>query len=220
MSRVRSLLRRRAADPLPQEAPDAVAVAPEPVAADPDPRGWDVAPPERTPAVAPAELPELVAEVDPTPSTEPAEPAELAEPKTAPPMGWGAVHVGGGDLVALSHAYAAAGRLHEAALAQWAADLQLVAPHLGSRAAELCDAVESLSPLDPQSALTAARAALASLVDEDVPVLSLLGPTSHLADRSGASLRPRQMHQERRRAARGRAARARRHPGGCRSPGR
>lgn len=92
-----------------------------------------------------------------------------------------AVHVGGSDLVALSHAFATAGRLHEAALAQWAADLQLVGPHLGHRAAELCSTLESLSPVDPQSALTAARAAISSLVDEGVPVLSLLGPTSHLA---------------------------------------
>ncbi len=90
------------------------------------------------------------------------------------------VHVGGSDLVGLSHSLAAAGRMHDAALAQWAADLQVLRPHLGHRAVELCATLASLAPVDPRMAVSGARAAAASLVDSELPVLSLLGPTSHL----------------------------------------
>ena len=110
---------------------------------------------------------------------------------SVPPSAPSAVHVGGSDLVTLSHALTAAGRLHEATLAQWAADLHLVGPHLGPRAAELIDVLESLAPLDPQAALASARAAVASLVDEDVPVLSMLGPTWHLASHGRTTDSPR-----------------------------
>ncbi len=115
--------------------------------------------------------------VEATDSSE-AEVDESRLPAVPTPSG---VPVGGSDLVTLSHSLAAAGRVHEAALAQWAADLQLLRPHLGARAADLCAALESLSPLDAQSAVAGARTAVASLVDRDLPVLSLLGPTAHLA---------------------------------------
>lgn len=161
MPRVLPLLRRRPADELPPVLTDAGVAS-----------GASGAPVEQV-----VEQP-----------GEPAETVDLSSPPLAQP---GAVYVGGGDLVSLSHAHAATGNLHQAALAQWAADLQLVRPHLGERAAELCSTLESLSPLDPQSALAGARAALSSLIDEDVPVLALLGPTAHLSRRPGGSTTPR-----------------------------
>lgn len=81
----------------------------------------------------------------------------------------------------LSRCLAGAGRLREAVLAMWAADLRRLAPLVGDRATELYDALGSLAPADAASALTAARAVAAGLVSHDVVLDEVLDDASHLA---------------------------------------
>lgn len=90
------------------------------------------------------------------------------------------------DYADLSRALAAAGRLREAALAQWAADLRVLAPLLAGRGELLHDGLASLAPVDVAGAVTAARAVAAGLLRPDSDVLASLDDLDHLARRPAA----------------------------------
>jgi hypothetical protein len=93
------------------------------------------------------------------------------------------------DYADLSRAFAGAGRLREAVLAQWAADLRVLAPLLAGREQALHDGLAGLAPADAASAITAARAVAAGLLTPGVEVTAVLADAGHLSDpaaRTGA----------------------------------
>lgn len=96
----------------------------------------------------------------------------------------------------LSYRLASAGRMREAALAQWAADLRVLGPVLTGRVDELYPDLAKLAPADVAGAVASARAVALALVDD--PEAVVLTPLTHLVVRSdggpapdgGASPRP------------------------------
>jgi hypothetical protein len=97
----------------------------------------------------------------------------------------------------LAFRLAGAGRIREAALAQWAADLRALAPALRGRVDELCGALGDLAPADAAGAVASARAVATALSPEAAAVP--LVPLTHLVVRDedgpapdgGAPLAPR-----------------------------
>ncbi len=81
----------------------------------------------------------------------------------------------------LSRTLARQGRLREAALAQWAADLRILGPLLEERGDELCEALAGLAPADPGMAVSGARAVASALVGPSVAVTAMLPDASHLS---------------------------------------
>jgi hypothetical protein len=192
-----------AVEPEPEPDPEPMAVEPvviEPVVIEP-PAVLEVEPllvepiviphpAELDPAPEPDPLPPVVfapmIEVEPLVAPAPAAAVPPPAPEPAPPV----ADESGPDHTA--HAYAAlsrllagAGRLREAALAQWAADLRVLAPLLGDRAVDLHQAMTALAPADPAAAVSGARAVASSLVDPalsgGMAVTAMLGDTSHLS---------------------------------------
>ena len=96
----------------------------------------------------------------------------------------------------LSYRLAAAGRIREATLAQWAADLRALAPVLRGRVDDLCSALGELAPADAAGAVASARAVATSLSADAAAVV--LVPLTHLVVREddgpapdgGASISP------------------------------
>lgn len=82
---------------------------------------------------------------------------------------------------AASRTLAAAGRPERAALARWAADLDVLAPLLAGRHAELVGLLADLPRgADAADTLALARAAALSLLDPARPVAPVLPPADHL----------------------------------------
>lgn len=82
----------------------------------------------------------------------------------------------------LSRDLAAAGRPDRAALAQWAADLHVLAPHLEGRRSELADRLSRLPTDTPLATLARAREIALSLVaDTTGSVTAMLVPADHVA---------------------------------------
>jgi hypothetical protein len=156
--------RRRAAETMPPIIDD-IEEGEQPVT----PRPWVAAPAELPgAAVAPEPVVEVIDVVDAV------DDAEVARHYTD-----------------LSRTLAEAGRLPEAALAQWAADLRLLAPLLGDRAHELSDALGGLGPADvdltdPAGVVTSARAVAAGLLAPASVPADLLPDVSHLVASPGA----------------------------------
>lgn len=130
--------------------------------------------------------PEAVAaspRVEPTAPVTPVTPVPVA-PVVAPPVASTPPQrdrVAEGYL-ALSQELAGAGRLREAALTQWAADLRALQPLLEGREQELYDALQALAPADVAGAVTAARSVAASLLGPEVDVRTILADARHLGD--------------------------------------
>ena len=89
----------------------------------------------------------------------------------------------------LSRSLARSGRLREAALAQWAADLRVLGPLLEGRGAELCAAVADLAGANASAMVTEARAAASALVGPSVSVTAMLPDASHLKAPNGPAAR-------------------------------
>lgn len=107
---------------------------------------------------------------------------ELGEPgaellATAPPVVDRHAHA----YAELSRSLARAGRLREATLAQWAADLRVLGPLLVGRHDELSEALAGLSPADAHMAIAGARAVASSLVGPSIAVTAMLADASHLS---------------------------------------
>ena len=81
----------------------------------------------------------------------------------------------------LSYRLASAGRIREAALAQWAADLRVLAPAMRGRVDELCLSLGDLAPADAAGAVASARAVAFSLTED--PAALVLTPLTHLVVR-------------------------------------
>ncbi|QCW51821.2 hypothetical protein FE634_17925 [Nocardioides dongxiaopingii] len=81
----------------------------------------------------------------------------------------------------LSRSLARTGRLREAVLAQWAADVRVLAPLLAGRGDELCAALGRIDPDDPASTLVRARAAASALVGPSFALSALLADVAHLS---------------------------------------
>ncbi|WP_134766821.1 hypothetical protein [Nocardioides sp. 1609] len=81
----------------------------------------------------------------------------------------------------LSRSLAGTGRTREAVLAQWAADVRVLAPLLADRGDELCAALGTIDPADPVATLLGARAAASALVGPSFAVSALLADVSHLS---------------------------------------
>lgn len=82
----------------------------------------------------------------------------------------------------LSRDLAAEGRTERAALAQWAADLHVLAPHLSGRQAELAERLARLPADTPAATLARAREIALSLVaDSTGSVTAMLVPADHVA---------------------------------------
>ncbi len=107
---------------------------------------------------------------------------EPAPRTTTPDYGSAALEV---EFRWLSRSLARDQRPVQAALAQWAADVLVLAPLLGERSGELPGLLDSLAPVDPRGAVVAARAAALSLVRHPGFDLSMLGPTEHLDTTAG-----------------------------------
>lgn len=88
----------------------------------------------------------------------------------------------------LSYRLAGAGRIREAALAQWAADLRALAPVLRDRVDELCGLLGELAPADAAGAVASARAVAVSLGERAAAVP--LAPLTHLVVRDGEGPAP------------------------------
>ncbi|TIC88427.1 hypothetical protein E8D34_05760 [Nocardioides sp. GY 10113] len=141
-------------------APAAIATAP----ADPEPVS----------AVAPfgafAEIPAVVEIAEVAEIVEIAHVAEVAAPASAAAVGY----------AELSRRYAAQGRDRDAALAQWAADLQSAAPLLERVAALLPRAQEMALAGSHREAVDSARNVVLSLVPRPADLRAQLGPIDHL----------------------------------------
>lgn len=87
-------------------------------------------------------------------------------PGTSPVARLVPLHVPAGAWAAASRALAAAGRHDRAALAQWAADLEVLRPLLAGRHAELRHRLAALPAADPATTLNRAREVARSLVDD------------------------------------------------------
>jgi len=100
----------------------------------------------------------------------------------------------------MSRELAAAGRLRDAVLAQWAADLRVLAPLLGDRVSRLSRSLQTISPSDPATMLGSARAVAVMLADQSrlgdvIPSLDDLGHLSRrlvLAADHGATVPARE----------------------------
>ncbi|WP_309649321.1 hypothetical protein [Nocardioides sp.] len=94
----------------------------------------------------------------------------------------------------LSRDLASEGRPERAALAQWAADLHVLAPHLSGRQAELAERLARLPADTPAATLARAREIALSLVaDATGSVTAMLVPADHVATpqrRTGPGARP------------------------------
>lgn len=179
--------RKRAAEPSPEApAPEQAPAQPasEPVS---QPVPQPVSQPVGEPVVAHPGAKPVVPE---TPVVEPAasiiEPVEVPEPVAQPVAQPAPVRLDGvaDAYAALSRTFAGSGRLREAALAQWAADLRRLAPLLVGHEQELYDGLRKLAPADVAGAVTAARAVAASLAGPTVDITPVLADATHLTARS------------------------------------
>ena len=80
--------------------------------------------------------------------------------------------------------------MREAALAQWAADLTILAPLLAGRGAELCRTLPTIAPTDAASAVSAARAVATALLGPAVGPAPSLTDTAHLSRSPEDTARP------------------------------
>ncbi|WP_340537199.1 hypothetical protein [Nocardioides sp. GXZ039] len=126
-----------------------------------------------TTATMPAVEP-LVAQ--PTQAAEPAAPVAPVAPVVPTPVADG-VSLAYTDL---SRSLAGLGRLREAAVAQWAADLRILAPLLPGRAEELAAAVASLDA-EPAAVIASARAAATAMIDPSVELSTVFADVAHLS---------------------------------------
>lgn len=94
----------------------------------------------------------------------------------------------------LARQLAEVGDLEAAVVTQWAADLQVLAPHLQGQGQVLADLVGSTVGGGPLSTLHEVRAAALTLIPSGGSVQALLSPLDHLADLVPASPRPRGRH--------------------------
>lgn len=152
-------------------------------------RGPAAAAPAASPA-APSDLPDLPslsATTAAMPAVEPlvAQPTQAAE--SAAPVASVApvVPTPVADSVSLaytdlSRSLAGLGRLREAAVAQWAADLRILAPLLPGRAEELAAAVANLDA-EPAAVIASARAAATAMIDPSVELSTVFADVAHLS---------------------------------------
>lgn len=151
--------------------------------------------PSTTEGAVPGPGQPYVLDVDPAVRLEVPDPAPAAEaqpewteapapaPSPAPPPAPAGQPVGSSTAyVALSRELAAAGDPVGAVLAQWAADLLVLRPALGSHGADLARAVSGVRLEEPVAALRACREAALGLVRTAGSVRALLAPLDHLVD--------------------------------------